>query len=147
APQNRYETYYSVSGGWVLTEEAFLRPVQWLSFLKLRGSYGLLGNLGSLVSNAVNIPMEATQIYMGQTPTQVGGYAENALSNPNLKWANSRQVNIGTDIGLFNNSLSLVADYFIKTTERMLLPVAPPSTAGVRNSTWKNAGKARDNGI
>jgi len=147
APQNRYETYYSVSGGWVLSEEAFLRPIQWLSFLKLRGSYGLLGNLGSLVSNAVNIPMEATQIYMGQTPTQTGGYAENALSNPNLKWASSRQVNIGTDIGLFNNSLSLVADYFIKTTERMLLPVAPPSTAGVRNSTWKNAGKARDNGI
>ncbi|WP_145710288.1 SusC/RagA family TonB-linked outer membrane protein [Chitinophaga japonensis] len=147
APQNRYETYYSVSGGWVLTEEAFLRPVQWLSFLKLRGSYGLLGNLGSLPSNAVNIPMEAIQIYMGQTPTQVGGYAENALSNPNLKWANSRQVNIGTDIGLFNNSLSLVADYFIKTTERMLLPVPPPSTAGVSNSTWKNAGKARDNGI
>jgi TonB-linked SusC/RagA family outer membrane protein len=147
APQNRYENYYSVSGGWVLSEESFLKQLDWLSFLKLRSSYGLLGNLGSLPSNAINIPMAPTQIYIGQDPVQVGGYAENALSNPNLKWANSRQVNIGTDIGLFNNSLSFVADYFIKTTERMLLPVTPPSTAGVSNDTWKNAGKARDNGI
>lgn len=147
APQNRYATYYSVSGGWVLTEEALLKPVEWLSFLKLRGSYGLLGNLGSLPSNAVNIPMQATQIYIGADPTQVGGYAENALSNPNLKWANSKQTNIGADLGLFNNSLSLTADYFIKTTGNMLLPVTPPSTAGVSNDTWKNAGKARDRGI
>jgi TonB-linked SusC/RagA family outer membrane protein len=146
-PGNHYETYYSVSGGWVLTEEDFLKSVQWLSFLKLRASHGLLGNLGSLVSNAVNIPMQATQIYIGQSPVQVGGYAENAISNPTLKWANSRQTNIGTDIGLFNNSLSLVADYFIKTTGNMLLPVTPPSTAGVSNDTWKNAGKFRDKGI
>jgi len=147
APQNRYETYYSISGGWVLSEEPFLKQLDWISFLKLRSSYGLLGNLGSLPSNAINIPMAPTQIYIGQDPVQVGGYAENALSNPNLKWANSRQVNFGTDIGLFNNSLSFVADYFIKTTERMLLPVTPPSTAGVSNDTWKNAGKARDKGI
>lgn len=147
APQNRYETYYSISGGWVLTEEMFLKQLQWLSFLKLRASYGFLGNLGSLPSNAVNIPMQATQVYIGQNPAQVGGYAENALSNPNLKWANSRQTNIGTDIGLFNNSLSIVADYFIKTTGNMLLTVMPPSTAGVSNPTWKNAGKARDRGI
>ena len=147
AADHRYENYYSVSGGWVLTEEDFLHDIKWLNFLKLRGSYGLLGNLSSLPSNALNIPMKATQIYMGIDPTQIGGYAEDALSNPYLTWANSRQVNIGTDIGLFNNSLSLVADYFVKTTGKMLMQTAPPSTAGVSNGAWKNAGKFRDNGI
>jgi TonB-linked SusC/RagA family outer membrane protein len=147
APQNRYQNYYSVSGGWVLTEENFLHNNDVLSFMKLRASYGVLGNLGSLPSNAININLKSVNIFTGANGTQSTGLAEDALSNPNLKWAESRQANFGTDIALFKNSLSINADYFIKTTNNMILQVDPPSTAGVSTGMYKNMGKTRDKGI
>jgi TonB-linked SusC/RagA family outer membrane protein len=147
SPQNRYQNYYSVSGGWVLTEEAFMPHSEILSFLKLRSSYGKLGNLASLIPNAINIPLKSISIFTGAEGTQSTGLAEDALSNKNLKWAESKQLNFGTDIALFNNSVSIVADVFSKTTENMILQVAPPGTAGVSNGMYKNMGSARDNGI
>ncbi|HJT72426.1 MAG TPA: TonB-dependent receptor, partial [Chitinophaga sp.] len=146
-PQNRYQNYYSVSGGWVLTEENFIPKNDVLTFMKLRSSYGVLGNLGSLPSNAINVNLKSTSIFIGSNGAQVTGLAEDALSNPNLRWAESKQVNFGTDIALFKNSLSINADYFIKTTDQMILQVDPPSTAGVTTGMYKNMGKARDNGI
>jgi TonB-linked SusC/RagA family outer membrane protein len=147
APQNRYQNYYSVSGGWVLTEENFIPKNNTLNFLKLRGSYGVLGNLGSLPPNAINIPLQTINIQIGADGKQLTGLAANALSNPNLKWAESKQVNFGTDIALFNNSLSVVADYFVKTTDHMIFQKAPTSTDGVSNGRFNNIGSARDNGI
>lgn len=147
AEKNRFENYGSVSGGWLISKEAFMSHINWLSNLKLRASYGILGNLGSIPVNAVNVPLSATAAYFGQSPAIVYGYAENALSNPNLKWAKSKQTNFGLDAGLFNNRLSLVADYFIKTTEDMLLQTVPPSTAGVSGGKWENVGEAQDKGV
>ena len=144
---NRYQNYYSVSGGWVLTEEDFLHKNDVLSFMKLRASYGLLGNLASLPANVININLKSVNIYTGANGTQTTGLAEDALSNPNLTWANSRQLNFGTDLAFFKNSLSITADYFIKNTEKMIMQVDPPSTAGVSTGMYKNMGKARDKGI
>ncbi len=145
--ENHFENYYSVSGGWVLTEEDFYHKNDILSFMKFRASYGLLGNLGSLPANAININLKSVNIYTGANGNQTTGLAEDALSNPNLKWANSRQINFGTDLAFFKNSLSITADYFIKTTENMILQVDPPSTAGVSAGMFKNMGQARDAGI
>ena len=147
AKANRFENYGSVSGGWLISKENFMSNINWLSSLKLRASYGILGNLGSLPVNAVNVPLAATTAYFGQSPTIVYGYAEDALSNPDLRWAKSKQSNFGIDAGLFNNRISLVADYFIKTTEDMLLQTVPPSTAGVSGGKWENVGKAQDKGF
>ncbi|SFD20067.1 TonB-linked outer membrane protein, SusC/RagA family [Chitinophaga sp. CF118] len=144
---SRYQNYYSVSGGWVLTEESFLQHNDVLSFWKLRASYGLLGNLASLPSNVLDIPLKSVNIYTGANGTQAAGLAQDALSNPYLKWADSKQVNFGTDIALFKNSLSVTADYFIKTTNNMILLTTSPSTSGVSTGMYKNMGNARDNGI
>jgi TonB-linked SusC/RagA family outer membrane protein len=147
APQNRYQNYYSVSGGWVFTEEELIAKNSVLSFGKVRASYGLLGNLGSLPNNAININMNRVNLYMGAGGNTLTGYAEDALSNPNLTWASSRQLNFGTDLAFFNNSLSVTVDYFNKNTEKMILRVEPPSTAGVTTGMYKNMGKSRDRGI
>ena len=147
AKQNRFANYGSVSGGWLISRENFLKDVSWLSNLKLRSSYGILGNLGSLPVNAVNVPLVSTSVYMGQDPTLIYGYAENALSNPNIKWAKSYQTNFGLDLGLFKNRISLVADYFVKSTRDMLLQLPPTSTNGVEGGKWENVGEARDKGI
>jgi TonB-linked SusC/RagA family outer membrane protein len=147
APQNHYQNYYSVSGGWVLTEEAFLPKGDVLNFAKLRASYGVLGNLASLPISAINVNMKPVPIYMGGNGNQTTGLAEDALSNPDLTWATSRQINFGADLAFFNNALSVNADYFIKKTEDMILLVDPPSTAGVSTGMYKNMGNARDAGI
>jgi TonB-linked SusC/RagA family outer membrane protein len=147
AKKNRFENYYAASAGWVISREEFMHGINWLSNLKVRTSYGLLGNLGSLPVNSVNVPLAATTAYLGQDPAQVYGYAENALSNADLQWANSRQYNVGADVSVLDNRLSLTADYFIKNTEKMLYQLPPASTNGVSNGKWANVGKAQDKGI
>ncbi|RAJ82064.1 TonB-linked SusC/RagA family outer membrane protein [Chitinophaga dinghuensis] len=150
APQNRYQNYYSVSAGWVLSNEGFMKDIvagKTLSYLKLRASNGLLGNLGSLPVGAVNPLLDKKTSYFGVTPTVSNGYAETALANPNLTWAESKQTNIGLDLGLLDNRIYLVADYYIKNTIKMLRQKPPLSTDGVPNGTWMNVGDVRDNGI
>jgi TonB-linked SusC/RagA family outer membrane protein len=147
AKRNRFESYYSASAGWVISREKFMHGITWLNNLKLRTSYGLLGNLGSLPVNSVNVPLAATTAYLGQDPGQVYGYAENALSNADLKWANSSQFNVGADVAVLDNRLSMNADYFIKNTGDMLYQLPPASTNGVSNGKWANVGKAQDKGI
>lgn len=144
---NQFQNYGSASAGWVVSKERFLQEVSWLSNLKLRASYGILGNLGSLPSTAVNVPLTRNSPYIGQTPIFNYGYYESALSNPNIKWASSEQQNYGLDLSVFKGRLSLVADYFIKTTKDMLLQRPPAVTSGVTGGQWVNAGKAQDKGI
>lgn len=147
AKQNRLENYYAVSAGWVVSREKFMYGLSWLNNLKIRTSYGKLGNLGSLPVNSVNVPLDPTTAYLGQDPSQVYGYAENALSNLNMKWANSRQFNVGADVAVLDNRLVVNADYFIKNTGRMLYILPPPSTSGVSKGKWANVGEAQDKGI
>jgi TonB-linked SusC/RagA family outer membrane protein len=147
ARKNRFANYGSVSAGWLVTREKFLENTGWLNNLKLRASYGILGNLGSLPINASVIPLYTTSAYMGRPQTQVFGYAENGIPNPDLRWAKSQQTNVGVDMSVLNSHLSLTADYFIKTTKDMILQSPPPSTLGVSNGKFENVGEAQDRGI
>lgn len=146
AQQNRYANYGSASAGWVINREDFMKDINWLSNLKIRGSYGVLGNLASVSSQAVSPTLLKSTIYMGQNPAQLLGYYENVLSNPELTWAKSKQTNIGLDLGVMKNRLNLVADYFIKDTEDMLIYQPLSGTTGV-DGQWKNGGLSRDKGI
>ncbi len=145
--QNRWEPYYGITAGWVISEEEFLKQSSWLNFLKLRLSHGIQGNLGSLVASGVDAPMSSGQIWIGKDPQQVPTYQETALPNKDLKWASTEINNIGLDFGLFNNRLSINADYFQKTTHNMLVHVSVPGMLGVPDGMWKNAGKAMDKGF
>ncbi|WP_443946800.1 SusC/RagA family TonB-linked outer membrane protein [Pedobacter sp. AW1-32] len=143
--ENRFRNYGSVSAGWAINKEDFLKNASWLNELKLRASYGILGNLGSLSSSAVNPLLSATQSYFGQTPTLQNGYVQTVLANSNLTWAESIQTNIGLDVTVFDR-LSLNADYFIKETNKMILTRTLPGTAGLGTQTI-NAGVVKDKGI
>lgn len=146
AKKNQFANYGSASAGWVLNREEFLNNVNWISNLKIRASYGVLGNLASATSQAVNPTLVKSMIYMGQTPAQQLGYYENVLPNDELKWAKSKQTNFGLDFGVMNNRLNLVADYFIKDTKDMLIYQPLSGTTGV-DGQWKNGGLSRDKGI
>ncbi len=143
--ENRFRNYGSASAGWVISKEDFLKDVSWLNELKLRGSYGVLGNLGSLSASAVNPLLNATQSYFGQTPTLQNGYIQTVLANKNITWAESKQTNIGLDLTVLGR-LSMVADYFIKNTDKMILTKSLPGTSGLSTQTV-NAGLVKDKGI
>lgn len=145
AKDNRYRNYGSLSAGWAINKEDFLSSVNWLNELKIRGSYGILGNLGSLDPLAVNPLLIATQSYFGQSPALQNGYVQSILANKDLTWAESKQTNIGLDLGIFN-SLSFTADYFIKETNKMIFTRPLPGTSGLSTQTI-NAGLAKDKGI
>ncbi|WP_231582663.1 TonB-dependent receptor [Pedobacter sp. BMA] len=143
--ENRFRNYGSISAGWAVNKENFLQSATWLSELKLRASYGLLGNLAGLSPSAVNPLLSSTQAYFGQTPTLQNGYIQTILANKNQEWAQSKQTNIGIDVTVFNR-LSLVADYFVKDIDKMILTRTLPGTAGLNTQTI-NAGLSRDKGF
>lgn len=142
---NRYRNYYSISGGWALKKEDFLSSVDWLNELKLRGSYGVLGGLARLNPLDVSPLLVRTTSYFGEKPTLQNGYAQNVLPNEDLRWAESKQTNIGLDLGILNG-LSLVADYFVKETNNMILTRTLPGTAGLNTQTI-NGGLVKDKGF
>lgn len=146
---NKWGLFPSISAGWRISREGFLNGAHWLNNLKIRGSWGELGDLASLPSNAINIPFEKISNFaiLGSKGTPHYGFAQNAISNPNLLWATSKQTDIGLDANFWNNRISLTLDYFNKLTERMIARVPVPPTAGVNNGPYINLpGKSRDRG-
>lgn len=146
AAENRFQPYGSVAGAWVLKRESFLEDVNWLSDLRLRGSYGILGNLGSLTQFSVNPLLYRAQTLLGESPDWVYYTAEDQLPNQDLTWAQSNQTNIGLDIGFLNNRLSIIADYFKKRTTDMIMDLPLSGTVGIASRTI-NGGEVEDRGF
>ncbi|MBA4166981.1 MAG: SusC/RagA family TonB-linked outer membrane protein, partial [Chitinophagaceae bacterium] len=128
-PDNRFATFPSVSAGWVLTNEKFLKNIQPLNLLKFRASWGQLGNQNALGSNypfAAQVSLTTNYVFNG---TLVPGAAQTTFANDQIKWETTTSTNFGVDIGLFN-SLSIEADYFIRRATDILYAVPLPATAG-----------------
>lgn len=144
-PNNQWGTFPSVSLGWVLTREEFMknRP-DWLGFVKIRGSWGQNGNenIGAFAYTTMMASGHNAIIggksYAGMYPV---GYA-----NEDLKWETSEQWDFGTDIRLFNDSLTLTFDWFQKKTKDMLLDKPIPLYTGYSSMTV-NAGSVKNQGI
>lgn len=144
ASQNKFKNYGSVSAGWVVSREDFMQKLTWLSNLKIRGSYGVLGNLSTVKNTAVSPPLNVGNIYLGSDPALLPGYYAYDRANPDLTWAQSKQTDIGLDLGFLNERITLTADYFVKKTEKMLMSI--PAGIGLGN-IWVNGGDAQDKGI
>ncbi|ATN06865.1 SusC/RagA family protein [Chryseobacterium indologenes] len=146
AKQNHFANYYSVSGGWVASKENFMNEISWLSNLKLRGSYGILGNLGGVSFQAVNpLMIRDNNIIFGQDPTQNIAYYATTKPNRDLKWGKSEQTNFGVDASFFHNSLSLQFDYFVKKSTHQIFNVNLSSTE-LYIDRYLNAGLFQDKG-
>lgn len=136
ASNHAWGFFPSVSAGWKMSEEKFLKNISWLSDLKLRGSWGQLGN-------------QEIDNYTFMTLLKKDGdkYVISRYSNPDLKWETSEQWNVGVDLGILRNKLYLSADYFMKTTSDILLPISLPSYVGSVSPTIVNAGTVRNKGF
>jgi len=152
---NRWGTFPSAAAAWRISEEDFLKAIPTISNLKLRLGWGQTGNSGGATDKAVAALTSNSIAYyyyaqngtsgLGSTAITANGYA-NTLVDTNLKWETNEQSNIGVDLGLFNNSLNITADYFIRTSKDLLLDQSIRPSAGY-TSVYTNYGSIQNKGL
>jgi len=128
---NRWGTFPSVSVGWVISDEPFIQKYSEISFAKLRASFGVIGNnnIGNYTSYAlINNTVNAV---FGNTVS--AGAVVTSLANKNLGWETTRQFDLGLDLGLFNNRVQFIYDFYTKNTTNLLYSVQVPQESGFGN--------------
>ena len=142
----RWGYFPSVSAGWRISEESFMKPVgKWLSQLKLRASYGSLGNNSTTTYYMYqSLYASANSVLNGSV---AGGFAQTVLSNPALTWERTDMVDIGLDYGFFDNRLYGSLDWYTKNTKGILISLPAPLEHGTSIVPNQNAGKVRNRGF
>lgn len=144
---NKYATFPSLSLGWNITNEPFMRKApQWLSNMKLRASWGKNGNENIDDFRYAVFTSTGNNYIFGRGESVVNGVKANGLSNPDLKWEESEQTDIGLDLGFMDNALTFSVDYYIKKTNGMLMTMAIPSYVG-ETKPIGNVGKMENSGV
>ena len=142
----RWGTFPSASVGWRISEEAFLKNSKLISELKLRASYGLTGN--NDISNYGSYGSVGGMNYILGTGNGeiVNGLVQGSISNPALSWEETTEMDLGVELGLFNNRLYLNIDYYNSLTSGLLLNVPVPLITGF-SSALQNIGEVRNKGV
>ncbi|MCC6289935.1 MAG: TonB-dependent receptor [Chitinophagaceae bacterium] len=136
-PNNKWAYFPSIAGAWAASKEEFMKNVDWIDNLKLRASWGISGNQ--------EIPNDAYQTVVSQTNGVVNVIR---YGNPDLKWESTKQTDIGLDLDILKNHLSVTVDYYQKRTDNILLAVPLPAVSvGVINATFVNAGIVSNKGF
>ncbi|QLE02192.1 TonB-dependent receptor [Galbibacter sp. BG1] len=143
---NLFDNFLSGSVGWVISKEAFMENSVF-SNLKLRASYGFLGN-DQINANATTSILNTNPRYVFGSPQAVISAVapDGQLANPGLTWEKQEQLNIGLDFGLFKNRFTMSADYFIKTSNDLLLKFQLPDATGFEE-VFINAAEVENKGL
>ena len=159
---NRYGTFPSVSLGWRISEEPFMKRMEWLDNLKLRASWGQTGN--QEISNIARYTIFESNYgeagFGGQSygtsydiagtnggQTLPSGFKRNQLGNDNLKWETTTQTNVGFDFGMLRNALYGSFEWYYKKTTDILVYMPGIGVMGEGSSQWINAGEMTNKGI
>lgn len=143
---NRWGFFPSVSLGWRLSEENFLKNVGWISDMKLRASYGLTGN--NFISNYGHIGLTAADNYVfgNAGGTVSNGIRLSNIPNSGLGWEKNKQLDAGFEMAVFGNRLTFIADYYNKRTSNLLLSVPVPTLTGYATAL-QNIGEIQNKGF
>ncbi|MCK5857070.1 MAG: SusC/RagA family TonB-linked outer membrane protein [Bacteroidales bacterium] len=144
---NRWGWFPTAAIGWTMSNESFLKNTEWLSILKLRASYGISGNqeIGEYHSIVVWEPSgKATNPETGQ---QVITFKPAWNANPDLKWEQTSEINLGIDFGFFDNKLSGSFELYRKKTSDLLGEYNVPVPPNLAYKTFANSGSLTNNGI
>ena len=142
---NRWGTFYSVSAGWNMEEEEFLRDAAWLNKLKIRAGYGSIGNQNiGLYAYSDRYSNHYWYAFGGEA---YNGYVQTALGNENLKWETSNQANFGIDMEVLDNTLGGTIDLYYKVTKDMLVQESLPLSVGNTSAPWINNGSVLNAGV
>jgi TonB-linked SusC/RagA family outer membrane protein len=143
----RWGSFPSFSAGWVMSEESFMKPITALSFLKIRGSWGTLGNerIGNYPYQAALNFETNSLFYQGNTAVSAQSAAQWQYAIRDISWEKTESFDFGLDANLFNNKLRFTGDYYHKTTRDMLLQLQIPMYLGFDNPN-QNTGKMNTKG-
>ena len=152
APENRWGFFPSLSAGWILSKEDFMKKYSWLDNLKLRASVGQLGSSDAdpyLYLSTFANSGSVTWVLGGSTPVY-GFYTTNPYVYSDLTWSHTTAYNVGFDATVFKGRLSMGFDWFYKYTDRILEASGgnnyAPSLGG-ENPNWQNTGTMDDRGF
>ncbi len=153
---NRYGNFPSFAAGWVISKEHFMEKFPAVSNLKVRGSWGIIGNDKIAYDKQYSLTQTMVTV-LGNPPTANSALTYGVSGNPNLKWESTSQSDAGLEIGLFKDKLTGEFDYYNRVTKDILIPLSTPdylgngqgaqvdfNAASVKNSgfeskiTWKN---------
>lgn len=141
---NKYGTFYSLSGAWRISNEDFFQPLKSsINDLKLRASYGVVGN--SEIGNYATFNQLSSAVAVFNGTGEAAVILSN-FGNQNLQWEKQNQLDIGIDLSLLQNRIQFTADYYNKKTTNLLYLKQLPSTTGY-GSTWDNIGSIRNRGL
>jgi TonB-dependent starch-binding outer membrane protein SusC len=151
-PDTRYGVFPSFSAAWRIGDEAFLDGLAWISDLKIRGSYGTMGNQlalspqnqyylygGSADQSFYDLNGTGTSSLQGFRPVRIG--------NPDAKWETNITTNIGFEAALWNNKVGIVFDWYTKQTEDLLYNPELPGTAGNAAAPYVNVASMSNKGV
>ncbi|MCK5774751.1 MAG: SusC/RagA family TonB-linked outer membrane protein, partial [Bacteroidales bacterium] len=153
---NKWGNFYGLGGAWTISQEDFMSDNSTISYLKLRASYGKTGN--------DNIPggLTDSQVWKGHSNNIVYSFGDgtnfssgstiNSVPNPNLKWEETTQFDVGVDIGFIENRLNFVLDYYKRNNDDLLIETLLPLTAGLgapgeNGKQWINAASMENTGF
>lgn len=146
-PNNRYGNFPAASVGWKIDREPFMQNIPQISELKLRGSYGVVGN-----NNIPAYLFLARYSQIGAYTFSADGtrslsYGINGIQNADIKWETTNEVNIGLDLGLSNNKFTLSIDYYDRKTKGILYDLGLPLSSGINYPLTTNVGIIQNKGF
>jgi TonB-linked SusC/RagA family outer membrane protein len=143
--ENRWGSFYSVSGGWNIESEGFMESLTNINKLKFRAGYGSIGNQN--IGLYANLDRYTDQRYYPFSGSAYNGYILSKLGNNDLKWETSNQLNAGLDLELWKGNFGASLDYYYKVTNDMLVEASYPPSVGKAGLPWINSGSVLNTGI
>ncbi|MCR5453472.1 MAG: TonB-dependent receptor [Bacteroidales bacterium] len=150
APGHKWGFFPSFSAAWRVSQENFLKDIEWISDLKIRGGWGQTGNQSGLGNNSFLAAYNINRIqWFGEgsdanaTPTR----SQSSLSNPELTWETTTQTDIGFDLSVMKGRLTFYADYYYKKTADMLMWITLPTGSAAANTLPYNGGEIENKGF
>jgi len=150
APKNKFAVFPAVSASWRLTQEKFLQNSSWLNELKIRASFGYVGNPNAIPYSYIQAINQGFQYTFGNSAGSggvVSGAAPSRTFNPDIKWEKNEQLNIGFDGSMFKNRLGFSLDVYQRRSKDLILNVAPSFISGTYEAVPFNTGTLQNRGI
>ncbi|MDR8389801.1 TonB-dependent receptor [Aliifodinibius sp. S!AR15-10] len=147
ADRHRWSNFPSVAVGWRISNEDFMQNVETLNNLKLRASWGLIGNDKIPSGEAIPTVNSGLVSVFGPDQSLSPGATVTALSNPDLRWEETEQLDIGLEVGLWEDRLTAEVDWYRRETKDILVRVPIPDIVGVNTAPIVNAAKVLNRGF
>jgi TonB-linked SusC/RagA family outer membrane protein len=153
SPEHRWGNFGSVAAAWNISNEKFIHLPDAISFLKLRGGYGTLGNQNFPNFYAYTTYINANASYLFGNAAGSGnqylapGSIQTQVADPSLQWETKVTSNVALDLGFFNNTLLFTAEYFVNTDKNLIAQPPIPLSVGATNTPYVNAASLRNSGV